>query len=98
MSKRLDDIHSLREITERINQGDVETVLDLIAERAVELTEAKHGGVWLVNKTKTALEFGGRATKEQHEDFPPDIPLDASSENSFSKWVSLNRFLFVWQR
>ena len=90
LDERLIDIHALQEITEQMHQGDLDAVLDLIAERAVELTNAKHGGVWLVNKTRTALVFGGHAKKKQYKKMPPDIPLDKNSEKSFNKWAVLN--------
>jgi GAF domain-containing protein len=91
LEKRLNDVRALQEITEQMHKGDLKEVLNLIAEHAVDLTEAKHGGVWLVNKTRTALEFGGLAYKSQYKHVPPNIPLDESSGNSFSKWVVLNK-------
>jgi GAF domain-containing protein len=95
LEERLRDIHALRDITEQMHQGELGTVLDLIAERAVELTGAKHGGVWLVNKMRTALEFRGLANKEQYEELPPNIPLDRDSENSFSKKVVLSGLSYL---
>ncbi len=87
LDDRLSDIHALQDITEQMHQGDLNAVLNLIAERAIGLTGAKYGGVWLVSKDGTELEFGGRANKEQREKQPPNIPLDKNSENSFSKMV-----------
>jgi GAF domain-containing protein len=91
LEERLNDIHALQEITEQMHRGELPAVLSLIAERAGELTGAAHSGVWLVNKTRTALEFGGLPQKEQQAVLPPNIPLAADSENSFSKLVVLNR-------
>jgi GAF domain-containing protein len=91
LEDRLADFHAIQEITEQMHQGDLDEVLELIAERAVELTGAKHGGVWLVDKTRTALKFGGLAAKEQYDQMPPDIPIGKDSENSISKWVVENK-------
>jgi GAF domain-containing protein len=91
LNNRLNDYRALQDITEQMYQGDLDSVLNLIAKKAVELTGAKHGGVWLVNKTRTALEFGGLANRENYDQLPPHIPLHIDSENSFSKWVVLNR-------
>ena len=43
-----------------------------------------------LNRTRTALEFGGLARKELNEKLPPDIPLN-TGENSFSKRVVSER-------
>lgn len=95
LNEQLNDIRAFQEITEQIHQGDLGAVLNLIAERAVELTGAKHGGVWLVNKTRTALEFGGLANKAQYKQSPPNIPLDKTSDNSFSKRVVLSKKSYI---
>jgi GAF domain-containing protein len=90
LDQRVIDILSLQEITQQMHQGDMEAVLNLIAERAVELTGAKHGGVWLLNRLRTALNFGGLARKEQYKRLPPNIRLNEDSENSINKWVVRN--------
>jgi GAF domain-containing protein len=91
LDERLNDFHALQDISEQMLQGDLNAMLDLIAERAIRLTRAKHGGVWLINKTRTALEFGGNANKAQHEKLPPNIPLGKNSEGSFGKMVVFNK-------
>lgn len=90
LDDRLQDIRALQDITEEMHKGDLKEVLKLISDRAIELTGAKHSGVWLVNKTRTALEFGGMASRENIENTPPDILLDEGSGPSFSKLVVLS--------
>lgn len=91
LDERLNDIHALQDITEQMHQGELEEVLNLIAERAVDITGAEHGGVWLLNKTRTALEFGGLAYKSQYKKTPPNIQIDKHSKPSFNKWVVRNK-------
>jgi GAF domain-containing protein len=91
LEERLQDIRALQDITEEMHHGDLKAVLGLIAERAVAITNATHGGVWLVNKNRTALEFGGAASIADPGNRPPNIPLDPGSEVSFSKLVVLNK-------
>jgi len=87
--ERLNDIKTFREIYEKMHEGDLRDVLNLIAAKALELTGAKYGGVWLLNKTHTSLTFGGLAGGAVTEE-PPDLPVDEESENSINKQVILS--------
>lgn len=84
LDRRIKDIKSLREITEEMHQGKFEMVLKLIAEQAVELTGAKYGGVWLLNKEGTLLEIGGVAGENRSISDLPKLSID---EHSFNGWV-----------
>ncbi|MFZ5822666.1 MAG: GAF domain-containing protein, partial [Chloroflexota bacterium] len=88
LGERLGDIETFREIYEKMHEGDLRAVLDLIAQKALGLTGAKYGGVWLLNKSHTSLTFGGLAGGAVTE-APPDLPVDAESENSINKQVVL---------
>ena len=87
LENRLDDIRALRDITEQMHRGKFDEVLDSIADRAVEMTGAKYGGVWLLNKAGSALEFGGLAGHAHLEETPRTIPITDNGEKSISKRV-----------
>lgn len=89
LDERLSDIETFREIYEKMHEGELSDVLNLIAEKALELTGAKYGGVWLLNKTHTSLTFGGLAGGAVTDELP-DLPVDEKSENSINKQVVLS--------
>ena len=91
LEDRLGDIRALRNITEHMHRGNLRDVLDSIAEQAVEITGAKYGGVWLLNRSGTSLELGGLAGAAIDEDDPPNISVTENSENSISKYVVQNK-------
>lgn len=91
LDERVNDLRALQDITEQMLEGDMVAVIEMVAQRAVEITDATYGGVWLVNKSRATLEFCGLANKGQHKELPPDIPFGVDSENSISKWVVQNR-------
>jgi len=87
LDERLCDIGTFQEITASMHKDKLGDVLSLIANKAVELTGAKYGGVWLVNKTRTALEFGGIAGSDRPT---TELPLLPIGEDSINGWVVLN--------
>jgi GAF domain-containing protein len=88
LEKRIKDITSLREITEQMHRGEFGMVLKLIAERAVELTGANYGGIWLLDKAGALLEIGGVAGDDRPLSEFPRLPID---EHSFNGWVMQTR-------
>ncbi|MCX6032279.1 MAG: GAF domain-containing protein [Chloroflexi bacterium] len=85
LDERLNDIGALREIYAAMHD-EPQDVMRLIAEKAVELTEAKYGGVWLVDRARNRLEFGGLAGDVRPTS---DLPIIILDEHSINGWVAI---------
>ena len=86
ISSKIDFFKDLSQISEMIHKGDLGDTLNLIAEKAIKLTGAKYGEIWLLNKKLDKLTIGGIAGQKSAA-MPPDLPINVKSKNSISKHV-----------
>jgi GAF domain-containing protein len=77
------DISALQEINEAILQKGLDEVTQLIAEKAIALTEANYATLRLVDESGGFLKLKAVSGRDSKEDA---LPID---ENSFSGWVAM---------
>ncbi|MBM3149581.1 MAG: GAF domain-containing protein, partial [Chloroflexi bacterium] len=89
LEQRLNDLKALQDVYEAVGQDPLEKVLRLITERAVSLTSAQYGNLWLLERGRDELRFGVEvnllASLPRRDD---RIPVD---EHSINGWVALTR-------
>jgi len=86
LDQRLDDLKALQDVYEAIVQAPLEAILRLVTERAVKLTSAHYGNLWLLERERNELRFGFEMnlldTPIQRVD---RIPVD---QHSINGWVA----------
>jgi len=92
LEQRLDDISVLQHVYESITRTDLQDIMRLIAEKALELTGAKYAGLWLLDSTESYLEIGAAAGDERPTHEWPTIPMDM---HSIDGRVALTRLTYV---
>jgi GAF domain-containing protein len=81
LEQRLEDIRLFQPIGEAMSRADLLDIVRLIAEKAVGLTGAAYGSIWLVDPSDTQLEIGALVGDGQLSDTIPPIPIDEHSVN-----------------
>jgi GAF domain-containing protein len=79
--QRVEDISALQEINKAITREPPEEIMDLVAQKAQELTGAAYASLWLANEERTHLT---RQTICGRESTVDELPLDETSANG---WV-----------
>jgi GAF domain-containing protein len=81
LEQRLEDIGTFQEVCEAMSRTDLHELVRIIAQKAVGLTSAAYGGIWLVDPSDTQLEVGAFVGDGQLSDAISPIPIDENSIN-----------------
>lgn len=82
LEQRVKDLQALQEVYGAVGQEPVGTVFRLVLERAVNLTDASYGNLWLVDQKRHDLVFGNEINRLPSPSRKGErIPIDATSIN-----------------
>lgn len=88
LEERVEDIKALQDVFEAVGQEPLEKILERITQKAVHLTPAHYGNLWLLEDQHEELRFGNEVNllESSPSRTSKRIPVD---EHSINGWVAL---------